>query len=783
MRKYLNTKGSAMMLVLCSMMILLAVSSVVIMLSTANITMSRKYSNWSEDYYQLDYVTEDRLATLDKTILIPAENLSRYYLENNYYQYEKLIDFPSGGESNSMSTAINQLFQGSSDLQPLIYTKWSEINSAKETSSYDQTMQAFVSDLFKLLYYAYINQNSSSIDVTKTYDTYNIQSTLALKTTNWFPASSTDFDSMCSGVSIPQVSIKSKELETENPKMVDALIDLNPPAFKAVAQNKYYAVKANPLYANALSVQGSITFQEGTTNSVNRIVGDVVSNNADKNGNPFDLGEGNHAGIQALQGAKVSIYGNVYSAGDLHLWGSNSSITVSPYSSPSFVSSLSLKPNLLYSSDNPYFFDFAASRDTNLYMKEAVDALPSANKFVPYIYKDNSGGNVYCNNLAIEDQVENGNLTVSGNLWTQDDIQNDAINSKIIVGKNYIGMRSDANEAKKDPNGSSSVINNGYMYGSTITIGGDFIIPGTAFFQFDGNQYYQTAESGTARAGEYFDLYLKGILDEGTPKVFGTYLDLNGEDKYDLYEKESGASTNALTDRIARFQDGLNALKANDSEHIKSGITVGQDKQNYTLGVVNNEGTVVYHATSDAYVLNHLKYSEVSGKDNLLDQVFKAKTQCYGTNGVSFSNLIDRSVGKEDRSNGFYSFPENASVNVSDITSGIIYCGGDLTLTGNGTFQGSVICAGNLTVNAGVNITYDESVIRQVLGLNNNYQLEKDSSGSYPGSHTARQFFSPSSYAAFKTLGVETISGASASAGERESASRYTINMWKEAKA
>lgn len=773
MRTYLNTKGSAMMLVLCSMMILIAVSSIVIMLSTANITMSKQYSNWSEQYYRLDYVAEDQLSDLDKTVLIPAENLSRYYLQNSYYQYETVSDFPSGVDSQTMPQQVRQMFLSFPSLQQIIHDKWNELCTLEEKSEYEQQMQAFLPDLFHLLYYAYIEENSSSIDhKTKEYPEYNIRSTLSFKTKDWFP-SAASFDEMCRHLNgiFPQVSIKATELVTETPKILDAVIALHPPSFKAVEQNKYYAVKANPLYANALSVQGSITFQG---NGIISVLGDIISSNVTKSGSTLGLDEGNTAGIQALDGVHVNILGNVYSGGDLHLWGDNSSLTVSPYPSPSFSSSLALKSNLLYSPNNKYFFDFAVASDAASYTEEAAQQ-----KFIPYIYMDNSGGNVYCNNLAIEEKVENGTITVSGNVWTQDDIQNDGINSKISVGKNYIGMRSDANEANQDPNGSSAIINNGYMYGSSIAIGGDFIIPGTAFFQFANHQYYQTAESGTARAGEYFALYLKDGLDEGTTRQFRTYPGWNQDETYDLYDKESPASTTVLMDRIDRFQSGLIRLKENQPEEIKSGITVGADKQNYTLGIVNNEGTVLYKPYSNDFV----HYKTVSGPNGILERVFQSKTQYYGTNGFAFSDLIDDSVDRSDASHGFYYYSGNETVDVSSISSGLLYCNGNLTLTGNGTFQGSIICAGNLTVHSGVKIQYNESVIREVLGFTHTYKLKPSENGSESFSRMARQFFSPSKYAAFKTIGVEMISGPSSTAGERVSSNRYTISMWKQAKA
>ncbi|MPM49513.1 hypothetical protein SDC9_96243 [bioreactor metagenome] len=508
------------------------------------------------------------------------------------------------------------------------------------------------------------------------------------------------------------------------------------------------------------------------------ILGDVTSCNQNSAGTSLGLSEGNSQGIKTESGSSVAVTvrGNVYSTGDVHLWGSGSSLSILPYPS-SFSSTLSLKTNLLYSSGNEYFFDFdAPGSDAQLYTEGYTSA--NGNPNIPYIYKDDVGGNVYCNNLAVEEAVQNANLSVSGALWTQDDIQNDGrIGSNIAVAGNYIGMRSDADESNKDPNGSSAVINNGYMYGSTISLGGSYIIPGTAWYKFTGD-YYQTAESATARAGEYFGIYEKQASEmSDASKVFDSYYE--GSDQYSMYEHQAGStlSSQILADRVTRFKTAMEALAG-----LKSGINVTSDAASYTLGIVNNDGTVVY----DQYSNNLIPYKAVSGSGGILDDVFTSKTKCFGTNGSGFSDLIDPTAGMNDSANGFYYYPSSATVSVGTLSSGIIYCNGNLTLTGSGTFTGSVVCAGNLTVNSGVSIRYDESVVYGVLGLASDGSLVKsETTGRYPGSSIARRFFSPAGYVAKETLGVEQVTMLSTSAGERESGGiqRYIVNSWKEFKA
>ncbi|SMC42814.1 DUF2572 family protein [Papillibacter cinnamivorans] len=792
MRKYLNKKGSALVLVMSSLIILMAVGSVVVMLSAANISMSRKYSDWSEEYYWLDYAAQSQLSDLDKNVLISADTVARYYLQNSYFKYSSVSEFPS---TVGMPATMQATFLGADALQGLINNEYNAIYDAyasipvpneDEEKTYNENMKAFINDLFEVVYYTYLNGNLSSLPSYSDTE-HDIHAATSLQNSGWFPnpgstayASFGDFYDDISGT--PKLAIKALENSGDNRKQVDVMITVVPPNFSAVQETRYYAVKANPLYANALSVRGSITFMGNST-----ILGDVVSCNQDSSGNSLGLGEGNSVGIKTTNNVSktVNIYGNVYSAGDLHIWTSGSSLNVLPYSSkdPLFAAKLKLKTDYLYSSGNSYFFDFSApGSDAQLYTEEYTAT--HGNPYIPYIYRDSAGGNVYCNNLAIEETVEGSAatpilgaaLSVSGDLWTQDDIQNDGRSSSISVGGNYIGMRSDANEENKDPNGSSAVINNGYMYGSTIAIGGSYVIPGTAWYEFTGD-YYQTAESATARAGEYFGIYEKQPVDIGdSSKIFGDYQD--GTDQYSMYEHQSGhtLSSDILADRVSRFRAAMAALAG-----LGSGISVNGSAASYTLGIVNDDGTVVY----DQYSNNLIPYKAVSGDGGILDDVFTSKTEDFGTNGFAFSDLIDASTGMDDSVHGFYYYSGNATVDVTSITAGIIYCGGNLNLTGNGTFTGTVICAGNLTVRNNTKVTYDESVIRAVLGFTDSYTLEKSESGSYLGSSVARRFFSPGSFVANTTLGIEQTTMISTSAGERDSDSiqRYIVNSWKESKA
>ena len=419
------------MLVLSSLIILMAVGTAIVMLSAANITLSHKYSNWSSDYYWLDYAAQDQLSDTDKGVLVTAENVARYYLQNSYFRYSDVEEFPGG---SGMPATMQATFSGASELQILINGEWQDIENLIAAvpvpdedlqEDYNTKMQLFANKAFEVLYYTYIDSNL--LNVSHDYDAQEIRASVTLQNPNWLPSVSdySTFDSYYSAIdTMPKIKVAAKEQAAEHHKMVDVSATVIPPSFSAVQQTRYFAAKLNPLYLNALSVQGAVIFK-GSGGAVN-IKGDVVSNNQNESGISLGLDEENAYGIKTLSGSSVhvNIQGNVESAGDLHVFGNGSSIEVEDYPA-GFSDTLKMKRDMLFATGNEYYFDLntPGMEDAASYTEEYTSG--HSNPYIPYIYKDSTGGNVYCNNLAVEKDVVNGEITVSGNVWTQDDIQND----------------------------------------------------------------------------------------------------------------------------------------------------------------------------------------------------------------------------------------------------------------------------------------------------------------------------------------------------------------------
>ena len=785
--KCLKSKaGSALILVMAALILLLAVSSVVVALTTANVRLSRRYANWSKEYYWLDFVAEDRLSAFDTKVLLPAEMLARKYLQEECYKAEEA----SGVTEPDLQTL---LFLTGAELQTMINQQWqvvSELVDMKDsglplTLEQERTIASFAPRVFAILYAAAVQLNLSDGLAEKRYPDdgypaeldYNIDSSASVSSTSWLPDLSSYIDG--SGTYLfdefydaldtisknnpIRLKIVAREADIENPKSVEVTVTIAAPQYDAVSQVRYYAVKANPLYANALSVQGSVIFSGGNV----YITGDVVAAARDLDGNLqkdakglTSTEEGNLLGVLTDGPAEVVVKGNIYTGGDVHLHAKDSSIEVTRNGAAN-----ELKTRLLYGAgngpDNTYWFDLSVARDDALRFAED-NVAPDT---IPYIYQDSTGGNVYCNNLAIEGGVSNGSIEVDGSVWTKDDIQNDGqAGTSIRIRGNYIGMTSEASMG--NPNYSSAVINNALPFGGTIRIDGKYVIPGTAFYElFSGpsrtKEYYQTAESVNAKGGEFFRVY---ILEE----------DESGKTYYISKEPDNEEHYNFFDGTLKQKRDRFVEIVSPYAGDFTSNVYLDPNAVSYILGVgVTSTGAIVHEGTTNKA---HLDYYEI--KDTLLPRVFDSKTVRYGTSDAVFRDLYDPAAAIHDPEHGFYVLRGNRTINfdADGIKRGIIYCSGDLTITG-GEFSGAIVCAGNVTIEGNTVIKYDEAEVRAVIGLTDSWQLIRSESPSY--SQIARRFFSPGTYRALTSFGSDSyvVTGA---VGEGSFTTRYTINSWKE---
>lgn len=778
MKRFLNKKGSSLVMVLGAMLILTAVGVLVITMSSANIRMSSKYRAWTEEYYDLDYAAQERLVAFDRQTLVPAELMARYYLQNNYLAYATIDEFPAG---TPMADAL-KLSLADGKLQTILHNRQLEAAALLKVSPepegtpdptaspgpdmdesqvlYNEAMEKLAEQAFKALYYHRVDQlvAQNATDTPQPSSGNAAILTLCdLAASDWFPDFTT-LDGLISDVedAMPQLAVTAYEPASMYApeaqglaKKVEVLVTLKSPLYELSPQSRYVPLKINPLYTNALSAWGSIRFTNGGSAV---ITGDVAVGN---NGVNSGISENNDGGFITYN-KSVTVYGNVYSAGDIHAAGTGGNVSIREYP----VNYTNLLKEKLYGND--YYLE-----DTVYAGMASLDEEHLNGDLIPYLYKDSGGGNAYCNSLVAEPAAGGADLYVAGDLWTRDDIQNDASGASIRVNGNYIGLNSSAENG--NPNGSSAVINNTVGSGGTIELGGDYVIPGTAFYIFRGNDYYQTAESGSARTIESFASYLALAAEPSE-----TY---NGEESGETYSMFDAANLNAQIVHFKKY------FTDNDITPL-SGIGVKNGSDYYTLGVVvNKDGTIYYSGGEQRSHNNYLKYSEASA---LMPGVLNVKSQYFGTNGRDIGNLVNPAFGVNDRGNGFYYFKgSTASFSVGgesgSINSGIVYCAAnELIITGSGEFKGAIICNGNVTVQGGnVKLTYDEDVVLGVLGVSEGQVIHAGS-----GSLIARRFFSPAVPLTMgEDLGTEQIDTVSVSAGERtvnDAVDRYTINAWRE---
>lgn len=782
-----SKKGSALILVMAALILLMSISSVVVALSAANVRMSRRYSDWSKEFYWLDYIAEERLSEIDSQALLPAELLARKYVQEECYKAEAYEDL-----SPELTVFLAK------QLQEKIHEQWlalEETIDAMEkgevvSEGQKELMKAFYQRAFAIVYAAAVEshlQNERGLG-DRRYPfsgrpaelDYPIDSSATVSRRNWLPDNwaSMSFDAIYNGVEngAPTEKIVATEADVPEPKRVEVNVILQIPQYDAVSQTRYFVVKPNPLYANALSVQGSVFFEGGNI----KIEGDLAAAARNRNGGLQKDGrgrtstdEGNSLGvIITASGTHVTVSGNIYTGGDVHLGVgvSDSSIVVT-----SATQGNTLKSRLLYGAagegdDNPYWFDVTVNTEALAYTEEAV-----GESRIPYIYKDSEGGNVYCNNLAIEEGVTRGSLSVAGSVWTQDDIQNDGqAGTSITVKGNYIGMSSEAevggSKEGTDPNASSAVINNALPYGGTIEIDGLYVIPGTAFYELYSStrapEYYQTAESINAKGGEFFKVYL---LEEGAGgKTYYVSADPGDDEHYNFFEGSLEAKRDLFENVVSPSINDYN-----------SNVYLNPDAVRYILGVgVTKWGASGRVVREGADMSPQFDFYTV--KDTVLPDVYKAKTVNFGTNGYGFFDLIDTEAAISDPENGFYVFRGEKTINfdTDNVRSGIIYCGGDLTITG-GTFRGAIVCAGNVTIRGNTTITYNESAIRSVLGVTEAWQLNETGAGSA----YARRFFSPGGYAAKTSFGVDAYVVTAGADEDLFTSTRYTVKSWEEINA
>ncbi|SDH92112.1 DUF2572 family protein [Desulfosporosinus hippei] len=638
-----SEKGNALLMALSIILILTSFGTVSLMTSVANIQMSAKHRDWSKDYFKLDMEAERKVNDLSAQLEI-AEAQAQRYMAGHYYAKDQ-TDIDSDDE----------LRIGVLDGQEYIYTQW---QTTLDPNTSDAEKKKFMEDTLKRVYYYYASSLMQlNLHQTDGFTTsYLKNNTEPINDLNAYQRALFDDSYILNDLKlIEKIAVNDSSVIG---KAVSVKLNVQLPAYEMVQQSKKITFNGNPVWTNVITATGSIGF-EGSGDK--RINGDLFS--ADKDEFPENqviffqdrddttlLNDNDTnvypAGVYS-DGANVDIYGNVYSRGNLHIIGSQSEINVHLYSDSSTSISTDLK-NQVFANNN-LFFDYRTMKDIAHTMitssDDFIQNLMTADKpYIPLIYEDVYGGNVYCNSLSVDEKnykgqyVDNSVISVDGNVTAFNDIKMNGTSSEITVGSslgrgNLIGINSEA--IKKDPNACSTVINNKPLSqdgssGSTIKLNGKFIVPGTAYAEYAGyrayeeymenndasydtissKRYYRTGESITARSSNIFSAYLtpvpSDILNDSTNPWHNAFLQyMYVSDQYTL-DPQSGNSFYLLRGEepptLNKESDKFDAKRLRLVEHlgrdpVQTNIFSGLDPdkvEGYSLGEALLHGRIVH---------------------------------------------------------------------------------------------------------------------------------------------------------------------------------------------
>lgn len=745
-----SNKGSSIVLVLLVILILTTLGTIALSLGLGNMRMADKYRKSSEQYYSLERAAEEAMSYIDKK-LEESQNLALEYMRNEKYTKDN--------QSSELKNGYNQKF---------FYSRWKSfvyddtlesaldlqgnVKQVTNVNRYNEKLELFFKPAFEILYFNYTLKKLDNIqqDVKNNVEALKEQGMDCKVELTKNKA----YDTVAEGsiwdnfeYENNDVTIKIEVSDASGRKLT-AFLNIKPPTCTSVENDTNIAVQGNPIWANAITAFGNVEFKDVTAN----ISGDIFA--ADKSGS----GKGIN-----IKNSNVNINGNVFSKGDFQVATGNSKVNISKYTSDVKVDYKSgMYDKDAWGNKNQVFFMkydntvLSSYNHINRWVEgEAIRDVPLENiPKIPTLAKDYNGGNVYCDNLALEKSTENAEISIDGYVWTKHNlINNSQGGSSIIVNGNYIGIGPPAIEKNIDVDpkgyrkaefvddfGGSCVINNIYDKSkmNDIQLKGKFIVPGNKVLTDVNNKEYQTFESISANVWTSDEFLKPYISADGSGENY-TFIINNVQQTYNL-----------ITDYNKKLENYIAYTKNNEDNstprNLLSGISNVEvnEAEGYVTGaaIVKKDGSHKLYSSytnkhSDAHLLKGLKISENSTvnsydawmrtdqcvRDGMFEKIFKSKTEYLGLFNIQLSGLVNKSVllkqdgtvVPENESGILYLTEANNTFTVQGSKNGIIYAEGNLNLTGSGVFKGAIICTGNVTVSGNVNLHYDEGRIAEIL--------------------------------------------------------------------
>ena len=714
-------RGASLVIALTIIFVLSTLGGIALLATASNMRMGSAVADWTSEYYELDKAAEDALAFVDG-ILMEAERFAYAYMRDELYREGDTAPSMPGDVAVGLGDVAVEL---SDKAQHYIHNRWlSEVflpsaidadGEAIDMEAYDSRFPRFHEEFFQRLYFYCAHRiltRVSSGDANGGLDIAVEMSPSMAGYAGMLDSGAFEEGGMAIGIDV------SDPDGGGHAKHVAVRLHVAAPRFGLATEVDDMPFRANPVWTNAVTAKGIVTFA-GSSSRV-RVVGDVAAQDYNEYypafGDFVSL-SGNAYGV-AVAGAVVDIYGNVYTRGDFHVTESGGMVSVSRYP-PGLP--VAYKTN---AHQNTLFFD-TSPMPALIQRYVQLESEEWQRAFIPFFYRDSLGGNVYCNNLAIEAGVVGGSIQVNngrdarlsggqdassaaGVVWTLDDVQNDGASSSIVIDGNLIGLSSEA--AFADHMSSSAVVNAG-PGSSVIRLGGAAVVPGTAFMRFDGvndqtgeDVYFETAESVTADEPSIMRAYAEPpVYDAGVPYYFDNYLlrSPHGAASFFLvhYDVMADQARHIIRNLAGRAPATGVVIPGSLEGYARGAVfaqgEAGEPKMFGAPGVAADTGHVPGFEEIANYSQNYMAYSEI--RDSL-KTAFRSKTEALGTDGRTIERLVDKAAIVDDAGMPKPGLPES-----------FMYIAGDGELRIEGEMHGIVYCAAAVDADADADTGTDEA--------------------------------------------------------------------------
>ncbi|EGW40340.1 DUF2572 family protein [Desulfosporosinus sp. OT] len=792
-----SENGSALIMALFVILTLGTFATVSLMTSVANIQMSSKYRNWSKDYYTLDKDAENKVNDVNEQLENAETNAQKYMAghyytsENNpsdpslninnfqdtvYAQWLNIMELSASDTvSDTELDAAKKAFMANT-LTSLYYYYSADLLqdnlSQADGFSIPQKNLAglFSNNLDNLKLAVNIDTIDPSVEGKAVSVTLNVQfpTYKMIQQTQKviFKGNPIWTNAITAAGSIGFTSGTSS-----NPiKIYGDLFSADTDEFPGDTDYFYNQKDQTPLL-NDNYVLAFGVYSKGGANA-------EIYGNVNSRGNLHVIGSDSQINVHKYRDTNTTLKNNVYS---------NSN--TDNLNDKLFFDYAALKADNLMTDSSDSYIEGRPSCTTSFPLIN--EDISGGNVYCYSLSVDGNYADQDVNNGAIN---VDGNVTTFNDI-KMDGLQSEITVAGNYIGINSETIHGDPNASSTVIN-NTALSADGSANGSEITLNGKFIVPGTAYAQYAGvkknemlsfiwpssdqndpwlnKQYYQTGESITARSADIYGAYMAPITHplSGYTYSFEPFTNdhkpqsdeaLNESEINPYYLMRGQGDTSETEDSpIPKMNQLANYLNENYSDSVVTNIFSGfpngysfGEALLHIKGTDNEDHASLYGPFGNSIDNNAVNYSAYSAFRSSLYNTFVSKTWNLGTVNKlasSFGDVfVDKSVifdedgnlkistgidqlddpssfayiNQEDTSprtlnlnityNGMLYCDGDLNISGDGMFNGIIYCVGNLKITGSGKFNGAIICEGNVEVSDNPTISYDEKVIESVM--------------------------------------------------------------------